>query len=156
MGEPVRALPTTPAVAPEVMALTTAVGVADGFAERYRAATPATCGLAIEVPLIVFVAVLLVDQEDVMTEPGANRSRQLPWLEYDARESELPGLGVADGDRQGQREVRDEREGVRGVHRHRRQDREEPALELLRQVAALGSPQALPVEDLEAVAAQRR
>ena len=59
-------------------------------------------------------------------------------------------------DRQREREVRDEGEGVGRVHRHRRQDGEQAPLELLRQVAALAGAQALPVEDLEAVAAERR
>jgi hypothetical protein len=36
------------------------------------------CGVAIEVPLMVFVAVLLVYQAEVMLEPGANQSTQLP------------------------------------------------------------------------------
>jgi hypothetical protein len=37
-----------------------------------------TCGVAIDVPLIEFVAVLLVFQADVIPEPGAKISRQLP------------------------------------------------------------------------------
>ena len=37
----------------------------------YKAATPATCGDAIEVPLMVLVAVFEVHQADVMDEPGA-------------------------------------------------------------------------------------
>ena len=40
-------------------------------------------------PLIVFVAVSLVDQADVIEEPGAKRSRQVPMFEYDARASVL-------------------------------------------------------------------
>jgi hypothetical protein len=36
------------------------------------------CGVAIEVPLIVRVAVLLVRQADVIDTPGANQSTQLP------------------------------------------------------------------------------
>jgi hypothetical protein len=36
------------------------------------------CGVAIEVPLIVLVAVLLVCQADVIETPGANQSTQLP------------------------------------------------------------------------------
>jgi hypothetical protein len=38
----------------------TCCGVAFGFAPRYRAAAPAVCGDAIEVPLIVAVPVLLL------------------------------------------------------------------------------------------------
>jgi hypothetical protein len=37
----------------------------------YSAATPATCGEAIDVPLIVFVAVVLVYHADRIDEPGA-------------------------------------------------------------------------------------
>jgi len=40
------------------------------FVCRYSAATPAACGVAIEVPLIVFVAFALVYHEDVMPTPG--------------------------------------------------------------------------------------
>ena len=53
------------------------------------AATPATCGVAIEVPLIVLVAVSLVFQDDRMLEPGAKISTTLPKLENDERASEL-------------------------------------------------------------------
>ena len=67
-----------PGVALLTIALRTALGEAPGLFCRYRAATPATWGEAIEVPLMVFVALLLVYQAEVMFEPGANRSRQLP------------------------------------------------------------------------------
>jgi hypothetical protein len=43
----------------------------------------------IEVPLIVFVAVLLVFQADVMLEPGAKMSRHVPKLENEERASVL-------------------------------------------------------------------
>jgi hypothetical protein len=36
------------------------------------------CGVAIDVPLIVFVAVALVYQAEVIESPGANQSTQLP------------------------------------------------------------------------------
>jgi hypothetical protein len=36
------------------------------------------CGVAIEVPLIVAVALVLVFHAEVMLTPGANQSRQLP------------------------------------------------------------------------------
>jgi hypothetical protein len=45
------------------------------------AAAPVTCGVAIEVPLMVLVATALVFQDDVMPLPGANRSTQVPKLE---------------------------------------------------------------------------
>ena len=54
---------------------------------RMRAAIPATCGVAIEVPLIVFVAVSLVRQADRIAEPGAKMSTMLPKLENDERAS---------------------------------------------------------------------
>ena len=56
---------------------------------RMRAATPATCGAAIDVPLIVAVAVLLVDHAEVMLEPGAKMSTTLPKFENDDRASVL-------------------------------------------------------------------
>ena len=37
--------------------------------------------MAIDVPLIVLVAVSLVFHEDKIDEPGANRSRQVPMFE---------------------------------------------------------------------------
>ena len=43
-----------------------APGVSAGFAPSSSAAAPATCGAAIEVPLIVLVAVSLVFQAEVM------------------------------------------------------------------------------------------
>lgn len=61
----------------EITVLTDAVDVS----WRMSAATPATCGEAMEVPEIVFVAVLDVCQAEVMDEPGAKMSRQLPKFE---------------------------------------------------------------------------
>ena len=47
-----------------------------------RAATaPATCGVAIEVPLIDLVAVSEVAHAALMPEPGAWMLTQRPWLE---------------------------------------------------------------------------
>ena len=86
-GDPVPALVILFGVALSFNALSTAAGVAEGFASRYRAATPATCGAAIEVPLIVFVAVLLVYHAEVMLEPGAKMSTQVPMLEKEERAS---------------------------------------------------------------------
>ena len=40
-----------------------------------------------DVPLIVAVAELLVFQAEVIEEPGANKSRQEPLFEYEARAS---------------------------------------------------------------------
>jgi hypothetical protein len=67
----------------------TVAGDAPGLLCKNLAATPATCGVAIEVPLIVLVAVSLVFQDDRMLEPGAKISTTLPKLENDERASEL-------------------------------------------------------------------
>jgi hypothetical protein len=56
----------------------TCAGVKDVFAESTSAATPATCGDAIDVPLMVLVAELLLYQADLIDEPGAKMSRQVP------------------------------------------------------------------------------
>src|SRR5690606_36834462 len=58
--------PSTPVVALAMIAFSTWAGVAPGLLARYRAATPATCGAAIEVPLMVLGAVLLVCQAEVI------------------------------------------------------------------------------------------
>ena len=72
-----------------IIAAVTAAGDAPGVVSRKSAATPATCGVAIEVPEIVLVAVSLVLQADVMLEPGAKISTQVPKFENDDRASEL-------------------------------------------------------------------
>ena len=77
-GEPV---PTEDTLAVEALfriALVTVPADAPGLSCRKSAATPATCGLAIEVPEIEFVAVAPVYQADVMPLPGAKTSRQVP------------------------------------------------------------------------------
>lgn len=71
------------------IAVVTVAGEAPGFVSRNSAATPATCGAAIDVPEIVFVAVSLVFQAEVMLEPGAKISRQVPKFEKDERASVL-------------------------------------------------------------------
>jgi len=65
----------------------TVAGDAPGLLCRNRAATPATCGDAIDVPLSVAVAVSLDNQADNMLEPGAKMSTTLPKLENDERAS---------------------------------------------------------------------
>ena len=72
---------TTSGVARLVMVEITVLTGALGVSWRMSAATPATCGEAIEVPEIVFFAVLDVCQAEVMDEPGAKMSRQLPKFE---------------------------------------------------------------------------
>ena len=59
----------------------TSVGVSAGFIERTRAAKPATWGDAIEVPEMVFVAVLPEIQAEVICEPGAHMSTHEPKFE---------------------------------------------------------------------------
>ena len=76
-----------PVLAPSMIAEVTVAGLADAAPCRYSAAAPATCGDAIEVPLIVFVAVSEEYQAEVMPDPGAKRSTQLPMFENDERAS---------------------------------------------------------------------
>ena len=83
----------------------TAEGLDPGFADRYTAAAPATCGDAIDVPLIVAVAVLLVMYADVMDEPGALMSTHVPQFENEdlasvfVVEPTVMALGVLAGER---------------------------------------------------------
>src|SRR5688572_9647821 len=77
----------------------TVAAEAVGSVARYSAATPATCGDAIDVPLMVLVAVSFVYQAEVMLEPGANKPTQVPKLENDDRASalvELPTVSACD------------------------------------------------------------
>jgi hypothetical protein len=76
-------------VADDVSAEATSAGVMLGVLDNNTAATPATCGDAIDVPEIVLVAVVEVFQAEVIEDPGANRSRHVPKFEYDARASVL-------------------------------------------------------------------
>src|SRR5690606_535864 len=78
LGDPLPGLPTTPEVAAAVRAEETWAGVAEGLSARCRAAAPATCGLAMDVPEMVLVAESLLFQAEVMEEPGANRSSTEP------------------------------------------------------------------------------
>src|SRR5688572_25663568 len=81
------ALLTTPVVSASRSAVPTAPGSAVGCVCRYRAAAPAVCGDAIDVPF--HVAVPPFCHADVMLTPGANQSTQVPQLENDARVSVL-------------------------------------------------------------------
>src|SRR5262249_8322968 len=87
LGDPLPAPVTRSGVAELTMALLTVGGVAVGWLSRYNAATPATCGVAIDVPLIVLVAVSDVFHADVMLDPGAKTSTHVPKFENDARAS---------------------------------------------------------------------
>lgn len=72
-----------------MIAAVTVAGDAPGFVSKNRAATPETCGVAIEVPEIVLVPVSLVLEAEVMPEPGANKSTHVPKFENDERASVL-------------------------------------------------------------------
>ena len=87
-----------------VSAETTSAGVAAGFADRYSAAAPVTCGVAIDVPLMVFVAVFELYQSDVMLTPGALMSTQLPKFEKYAKPSlmSVAPTVIADGSLDGE------------------------------------------------------
>ena len=87
MGDPVPALVTLFAVELLTIAAVTVAGDAVGFVSRNSAATPTTCGVAIDVPEIVFIAVSLVFHDDAMLLPGAKMSRQVPKFENDERAS---------------------------------------------------------------------
>jgi hypothetical protein len=70
-----------------MIAEVTVAGEELGFVSRNSAATPVTCGVAIEVPEIVFVAVSLVFQDDVIFDPGAKMSTHVPKFENEERAS---------------------------------------------------------------------
>ena len=80
LTEPIPADVTFDGVAFDLIHSVTCAGDALLFTDRYAAATPATCGEAIEVPLIVLVAFVEVNQLDVIEEPGAKISKQVPKL----------------------------------------------------------------------------
>ena len=86
-GDPVPGLLTLFSVELLMIAAVTVAGEAVGLVSRNKAATPATCGVAIDVPEIVLVAVSLVLHDDVMLLPGAKMSRQVPKFENEERAS---------------------------------------------------------------------
>ena len=86
-GDPVPALLTLFGVELLMMAAVTVAGEAVGFVSRNNAATPVTCGVAIDVPEIVLVAVSLVRHDDVMLLPGAKMSTHVPKFENEERAS---------------------------------------------------------------------
>ena len=88
-GEPAPALPTTFGVALAIIVAATLAGVVPGFDATISAATPATCGDAIDVPEMVLTAVSASIQLEVMPVPGAKMSTQVPMFEYTARVSVL-------------------------------------------------------------------
>src|SRR3954453_17172899 len=72
------ALPTLSLVVAWKSASRTSAGVAVGCVWRYSAATPTVCGVPIEVPLFVVVAVVLPIPSETMFTPGANQSTHEP------------------------------------------------------------------------------
>src|SRR5262249_38100051 len=86
-GEPVPGSVTSFGVAWSTIAAATSSGVAFGWSERYNAATPVTCGVAIDVPLSVLVEVSLLAHADWIDTPGAKTSTHGPKFENDARAS---------------------------------------------------------------------
>ena len=80
-GEPAPISVNAPDVALSLMRDATCAGERFGCDSRMRAAAPATCGAAIDVPLSVAVATSLVEVADVIDEPGANTSRHVPQFE---------------------------------------------------------------------------
>ena len=87
MSEPVPAFVTALRVADEAIAEATSAGVIAGFCDNASAATPATCGEAIDVPESVRVAISDECPADTMFEPGAKTSRHDPKFENDERSS---------------------------------------------------------------------
>ena len=65
-------------VAVDVIQVVTRLTESDLSALNAKAATPATCGDAIEVPEIVLVAEVEVYHAEVIFEPGANTSTHEP------------------------------------------------------------------------------
>ena len=103
-GDPVPALLTWFRVELLMMAAVTVAGEALGFVSRNNAATPVTCGVAIDVPEIVLVAVSLVFHDAVMLLPGAKMSTHVPKFENEERasvvvvEPTVIALGSRDGE----------------------------------------------------------
>lgn len=104
LGDPAPTEDTTPTVALSVTAEATPDGLSVGLIVSKAATAPETCGAAIDVPLMVLVAVFEVLQAEVMDEPGAKMSTQVPKFEYEARASvevvaaTVKALGARAGD----------------------------------------------------------
>src|SRR5690606_38292407 len=79
--------PTTSGTALPVSASATSEGAASGLASRYSAATPATCGLAMDVPEMVFSASSPSIQAEVISSPGARMSTHSPQFDHGVAES---------------------------------------------------------------------
>ena len=87
------------------------------------------------------------------------REREEAWEQrrhLDPREAAVPGAGVEHVHAQVQRQVRDVREGVRGVDGQRRQHREDALLEDLLDMLAIGLVELVPRQQLDTRIAQGR
>ena len=73
-------LPTAPSVASSLILSDTSSGVFSPSSALRYSASPATCGHAMLVPEMVFVAVLLPVHVLRMSTPGANTSSAMPQL----------------------------------------------------------------------------
>jgi hypothetical protein len=71
---------TTSAVLSDNICAANSRFVKSGRADQYMAAAPAIWGVAMDVPLRVFVAVSSSIHADVISEPGANISTQPPKI----------------------------------------------------------------------------
>jgi len=79
-GEKSPASLTLPVCASSIIFCATRSGFNVGDSESTRAATPDTCGHAMEVPLKVVKAVSLAEDAEEIRDPGAKMSTQLPIL----------------------------------------------------------------------------
>jgi hypothetical protein len=93
-GDPVPRLFTTFGVADPVIAACTCPGVAFVWVLRYAAAMPATCGDAIDVPVMISLAVSLRCPAETTLVPGAKTSTHEPYVAY--RVSRASDVVVAD------------------------------------------------------------
>ncbi len=76
-GDPARS-DTTSFVELAISAAATFAGLAFGFPVKYKAAAPVTCGAAMDVPSQASYEFVEVMVEEVIAEPGAKISRQVP------------------------------------------------------------------------------
>jgi len=80
LGEPVTGSLTMFGVATSRTRSATWLGVRFGSCCNNNATAPATCGHAIDVPLIIALLVSDDTAAEVIDDPGAKMSRQVPWL----------------------------------------------------------------------------
>ena len=102
-GSPARRLTTTPVSEFALICDQMSAGCAEGFVSRRRAATPATCGAAIEVPDLTVWSESEPIPAEVIPSPGAKMSTQDPWAEEVIARSErvVPATVMASPTREG-------------------------------------------------------